>query len=73
MPIEALLEALHDEDWNVRWVAAEALGVQGKRVPIEVLLEALHDEDGDVREMAVRGFGSTRGTCANRSPIRSFA
>src|SRR5947209_14203763 len=45
VPLEPLLEALHDEDSIVCRAAAEALGELGERVPLEPLLAALEDVD----------------------------
>ena len=61
VPVEALLEALHDEYAFVRSAAIEALGMQGERVPIDHFLEAVGDEDKDVRHEAIK-------VLSNRAP-----
>ena len=49
-----LLDALRDQDWNVRWNAASALGQvgQGSEAVLAALLAALRDQDGNVRDAA---------------------
>ncbi len=68
VPIEPLLEALHDESSSVRRVAVQVLGKQRKHVPVEPLLEALHDESSSVREAAVQMLGA-QGECMPLEPL----
>ena len=51
--VSALLEALHDADWDVRTSAAESLGQVGvgNEAVVSALLEALHDADPAVRRV----------------------
>jgi len=44
-PVVALIEALRDEDWQIRFAAAVALGDRRESVAVESLLEALQGED----------------------------
>ncbi|GCE14543.1 HEAT repeat domain-containing protein [Tengunoibacter tsumagoiensis] len=63
--IKVFQQALHDEDDNVRFVAAEALGQVGE---FEFLIEALHDEDNFVRHIAAHALGQT----GERMPIEAL-
>ena len=48
--IEALIEALKDEDPRIRKIVAETLGRIGDKKAVEPLIEALKDEDPEVRK-----------------------
>jgi HEAT repeat protein len=54
--VEGLIEALKDEDSNVRWRVAYALGEIGDRRAVEPLIEALKDKDSDVRWQAAEAL-----------------
>jgi HEAT repeat protein len=63
--VPALIDALKDETYWVRWRSAEALGeIAGKkpnydlREAIPALIEALKDVDGDVKEQAAWALGN---------------
>jgi HEAT repeat protein len=55
--IPALIQALQDEDRDVRQAAAEALGQIGDPQAIPALIQALQDEDRDVRQAAAEALG----------------
>ncbi len=55
--VEPLIAALQDEDPQVRWVAASALGEIRDARAVEPLIAALQDEDSDVRKMTARALG----------------
>ena len=54
--VPSLIEALGDEDWDVRREAAWALGEIGDARAVPSLIEALRDEDWRVREAAVEAL-----------------
>jgi hypothetical protein len=62
--VEALKEALKDEDEYVRGSATSALGNMGDPRAVEALKEALKDEDDYVRRSAVWALGNIGGTRA---------
>jgi NLR family CARD domain-containing protein 3 len=72
--LQALLECLRDEDEDVRFAAARALGAMGEAAAtpevLQALLECLRDEDEDVRlGRGRRGPGGDgRGGGPTRSP-----
>jgi HEAT repeat protein len=49
IPVDALLDLLHDENEVARWVAAEALRDREPPAPVEKLVPALKNEDPRVR------------------------
>ena len=51
-----LLSALRDDNWSVRWAAAEALAVMGNRAAIPHLSERLADPSWIVQVSVVRGL-----------------
>ncbi|MBN1679568.1 MAG: HEAT repeat domain-containing protein [Anaerolineae bacterium] len=53
--IPALIRALHDCEWRVRWTAAEALWTIGPAA-VPLLLDTLHDRDDYVRRAAGRAL-----------------
>jgi HEAT repeat protein len=55
--IEEHIEALKDEDENVRYSAAKALRWIGDERAVEPLIEALKDEDENVRYSAAKALG----------------
>jgi HEAT repeat protein len=55
--VPALIAALQDEWWVVRYRAAEALGKIGDETALHSLEEALGDEKDHVRYMAAKGLG----------------
>jgi hypothetical protein len=59
---KALGEALvHDVDKDVRWAAAETLGLTGSSAALSALRQALSDADGAVRERAVAAIADVGG------------
>jgi hypothetical protein len=62
--VEALEEALKDEDGHVRGRATSALGSIGDPIAVEALKEALKDEDEYVRNNAAWALGNIGGTRA---------
>lgn len=56
--MEPLINALKDEDWQVRVWAAEALGKMGDNRGVEPMIQDLKDEDSDVRMGAARSLGN---------------
>lgn len=58
---QILVKALKDEHWNIRSVAAAAMGAQGDRRAITPLAAALRvDDDNDVRQVMVEALGRMR-------------
>jgi HEAT repeat protein len=55
--IGALLEALADDNWVVRYRAAEALGFIRDERSVAALIRALEDRRDHVRYMAAKGLG----------------
>ncbi len=65
VPIEVVVDALHDDEWPVREAAAITLGTLGKRAPAEPLIYALHHDDVEfVRAAAALSLGRL----ADRAP-----
>jgi HEAT repeat protein len=54
--VEPLIQALRDEDHDVRRAAAEALGTIGDPRAVEPLIRALRDENWEVRKAAVEAL-----------------
>jgi len=57
MAMEPLLQAMRDNDSDVRRAAAQALGALGETA-LESLLWALRDNDSDVRQAAAQALGA---------------
>jgi HEAT repeat protein len=55
--IPALLKALENQDYQVRWSAVDALGKFGSEAAIPALLKALENDDPGVPWRAVRALG----------------
>lgn len=55
--IGTIAKALRDEDEDVRWNAAEALGNIMSEAAVQLLLDALKDENEDVRSNAASALG----------------
>jgi len=68
-PLEALLRALHDPEWQVRVAALHALGALDEEAPLEALVARLHDEAWQVRNAAVQVLGELRA----RTPLEPLA
>ncbi len=58
--VKPLSPALRDEDWRVRYRAAEALGLIADPAGFDPLVAALSDEKDHVRYMAAKGLGKLR-------------
>ena len=56
----ALIEALKDEDWDIRVTAAYALGEIGDQRALKPLTAALKDLNAGVRKTAARAIGKLR-------------
>jgi len=54
--VEGLIEALKDEDSNVRWRTVYALGEIGDGRAAEPIIEALKDKNSDVRWQAAEAL-----------------
>jgi hypothetical protein len=67
-----LLEALRDEDWVVRYRAAEALSLITDPQVDPALITALDDKRDHVRYMAAKGLGTRRTSAALVPLIRSL-
>jgi HEAT repeat protein len=52
IPLEPLLDLLHDKDREVRSAVVQLLGNLGEKVPVDALLSAFSDEDHSVRSIA---------------------
>jgi len=59
--VEPLIQAMHDEDDDVREAAAVVLGEIGDARAIEPLTQALEDEDYGVRRAAKEALEKIRG------------
>jgi len=59
-----LISLLSDDDWKVRYRAAEALGKIRNKGSVGALIEALSDEKDHVRYMAAKALGGTEDTGA---------
>ena len=59
--MDRLIAALKDNDWNVRYSAAEALGRIGGDKAVEPLITALKDKDNSVRYSAAQALGRIGG------------
>jgi len=58
--MESMIEALKDDDANIRWEAARVLGVMRDARAVEPLLCALADPDPDVRRKAALALAKIR-------------
>jgi HEAT repeat protein len=60
VPIPVLIEALKDEEGEIRWYAAWALSRIGSeaKLAVEPLIEALKDQEGEVRILAAKALSS---------------
>jgi HEAT repeat protein len=58
--LDSLIEALKNDDANIRWEAARALGAMRDPRTVDPLLEALSDPDPDVRRKAALALAKTR-------------
>ena len=58
--IGVLLEALHDQEWRLRFWAVRSLAGISDRAAVEALINALNDRDNDIREKAAEGLGELR-------------
>jgi len=54
--LQRLLDALHDNDWEVRWAVAEALAWIGDTSVVPALMEQLGDENWIVRVAVLRAL-----------------
>ncbi len=55
--VAALVPALDDRDWGMRWAAAQALGKIGDTRAVEPLVAALNDQESSVRWTAAEALG----------------
>jgi len=62
--VSDLISLLSDDDWKVRYRAAEALGKIRNKGSVGALVEALSDEKDHVRYMAAKALGGTEDTGA---------
>jgi bilin biosynthesis protein len=58
--LDILINSLENENWQVRWHAAEALGDIGNLRAIEPLVNRLTDDNGEVRMTATNSIGKIR-------------
>ena len=56
--IHDFIKAMNNENWNVRWWSAWALGRIGDPVAVEPLIAALRDEDGGVQGKAAEALNT---------------
>ncbi len=68
--VPELLILLLDDDWKVRYRAAEALGMIKSHYAIIPLIKALDDQKDHVRYMAAKALGETGDRCATEPLIR---
>ena len=57
--LPSLAELLSDDEWTVRYRAAEALGIIGGDDACSLLVPVLQDEKDHVRYMAAKGLGNS--------------
>ena len=70
---ESLIAALGDAEWNVRWMAAWALGEMKASAAVESLTSlSLRDENEWVRRKAVRALGEIGESKGERSGNLKF-
>lgn len=67
--VPELLILLWDDDWKVRYRAAEALGSIRSHYAIIPLVKALEDKKDHVRYMAAKALGETGDSCATEPLI----
>jgi HEAT repeat protein len=68
--VPELLILLLDDDWKVRYRAAEALGMIKSHYSIIPLVNALNDQNDHVRYMAAKALGETGDSSATEPLIR---
>lgn len=56
--VDSLINALSNEDWQIRSRAAEALGLIGAKKAVNPLIETLTDENSWVKKSAVESLGN---------------
>jgi HEAT repeat protein len=64
--VEALIEALKDNNRDVRWTAVNTLGQIGDRRAVEPLTAVLQDEDSNMRWNAIRALGNLNDDYGNK-------
>lgn len=71
VPIPVLIEALKDDEGEIRWYAAWALSRIGSeaKLAVEALIEALKDEEGEVRILAAKALSSMESGIAIPLPV----
>ncbi|WP_414620643.1 HEAT repeat domain-containing protein, partial [Calothrix sp. CCY 0018] len=70
--VEKLIKALQDEDSDVRWYAASALGKIGDKDAVQPLIKALKDEDFLVRMYAAEALGKIEDKAAIKPLINAL-
>ncbi|HUU76514.1 MAG TPA: HEAT repeat domain-containing protein [Methanoregulaceae archaeon] len=58
--LETLISLLNDQDWRIRYRAAEAIGLMKQAGGLHSLIEALSDEKDHVRYMAAKGLSQLK-------------
>ena len=70
--ISLIIESLGDEDEDVRWAAAKALGNIKSETAVQSLIKALGDEDEDVRWATAKALGNIKSETAVQSLIKAL-
>lgn len=71
MHVEAIIEGLHNKDWQIRKNAAKAFGENKDVSGVEPLIQVLKDKDSMVRDAAAKALGKIEDTAAIE-PIREL-
>lgn len=58
--MEPLIQSVNDQDWYVRWGAADALGNIGEKRALEPLEKLVSDKDEYVRHAAIEAIAKIK-------------
>ena len=69
IPLDSLFEALHDEDYHVRWAAVQAFADQRRHIPLDTLFKSLNHDTHNVREMTKSNLEDTGQAYSYRTSV----